>query len=148
MAGPTIATVRNPTTTDKNAGRVDVKLTSLATAAAVPVVIASIVAIAGAVLPFFSGTLEGRLKQAVEEAKTESERRDDEAEWMKSALSIEDPAERAKAVRFLSKAGLVLDPDKRLSTISDSDVPRILRIPEPTKPPAPGAPALPTKEPR
>ena len=90
--------------------------------------------------PFFSASLEDRLKRAVEDAKVEAGQREAASEWMKAALAVDDAAERGKAVRFIAKAGLLPGVDPSIKEIKDEDVPKIPRA-DTTKPSAPAAQA-------
>jgi hypothetical protein len=98
---------------------------SVTTAGAVglPVAIAIVLALLGAIQPFVNSWVTSRLQSRQEEARARTERTVAEAAWIRSALAVEDDTKREAALKFLVKAGLVQDPNKNLVNLRAAEIP-------------------------
>ena len=92
-----------------------------------PVGIAIILALLGAIHPFVSSYVAEWRQTRQEEVRVRRERAVDEAAWLRSVLALDDDTRRETAFKFLLKARLVDDPDGTLQKLAAKDIPFIHR---------------------
>jgi hypothetical protein len=92
-------------------------------AVGLPVGIAIVLALLGAIQPLVSSFVSTKLQERQDAARVRSAEAASQAAWLRSVLSVQDDKKREIAVKFLVKAGLVNDAGNALINLKAEEIP-------------------------
>ena len=99
-------------------------------AVGLPVGIAIVLALIGAIQPLVSSFVTTRLQEGQEAARVRSAEAASEAVWLRSVLAVQDDKKREIALKFLVKARLVKDDGHALINLKAEEIP-FVETPQP-----------------
>jgi hypothetical protein len=98
-------------------------------AVGLPVGIAIVLALLGAIQPLVSSFVSTRLQERQDAARVRSAEAASQAAWLRSVLAVQDDKKREIALKFLVKARLVNDDGQALINLRVEEIPFVALAP-------------------